>query len=766
MRPSLQFLANPYLQGVGLIAVGFLLILWMHPMLEVRGPLLMLLLTAVTLAAWRGGLGPGLMTLVLSVGLAVFLLEPLYDPRLSVPTDWFRLGMFLLLGGLISVISERRLRNARELRQVTEEAQRQKRLYETVLSSTPDLVYAFDLKHRFIYANEALLDMWGRTWEEGIGKTLLEVGYERWHAEMHERELDQVVATKRPVRGEVPFPHSRLGRRTYDYIFAPILGPDGAVEGVAGTTRDVTEQREAEQALRESEQRFRALFDQAGVGIVQADPGAHLLVVNDRFCSLVGYSREELLAMEDPVEDLSYPEDLPRIREALRGLSDGAGDVFEIEKRHVRKDGSVAWHAMSCSALRGGNGELESLMAVFQDITERKRTEERLEQLTRTLEQRVAERTAEAEKRAEQLRLMARELTEAEQRERRRLARLLHEDLQQILVAAQMKLDSAPDTTAAVDAAENLITQAIDTTRSLSTELVPPVLYDLGLGPALEWLGRWAQQQYALDVRVSADPGIEVPDEHLRVLVFQAVRELLLNVVKHAGVDAARVALEDAGEHLRVEVEDAGEGFDAEAVSESTDSGGHGLFSLRERLEVMGGGFELGSAPGRGTRVRLTLPLARSQSSLATAASVESRPRVSTNHGSGDGELAARVLLTDDHEVVRRGLADLIDAQPDMQVVAEAVSGEEAVELAQKHRPNVVVMDISLAGMSGIEATRLIMEEEPGICVIGLSVHQERDVADALRSAGGRAYFNKSQAAGELVRAIRQFTSASPPGEV
>jgi len=124
------------------------------------------------------------------------------------------------------------------------------RLYEAVMQATPDLVYVFDLQHRFIYANDALLTMWGRSWAESSGKTCLELGYEPWHAEMHDREIEQVIATGQPIRGDVPFPHKTKGVRIYDYIFTPVFGPDGRVEAIAGSTRDVTERQEHEKHMR------------------------------------------------------------------------------------------------------------------------------------------------------------------------------------------------------------------------------------------------------------------------------------------------------------------------------------------------------------------------------------------------------------------------------------------------------------------------------------------------------------------------------------
>jgi len=123
------------------------------------------------------------------------------------------------------------------------------RAYEALLQATPDLLYVFDLQHRFVYANDALLTMWGMTWDEAAGKTCLEIGYEPWHAAMHDEEIDRVIASRAPIRGDVPFPHHADGLRIYDYIFTPVLGADGEVEAIAGSTRDVTERRQHESHL-------------------------------------------------------------------------------------------------------------------------------------------------------------------------------------------------------------------------------------------------------------------------------------------------------------------------------------------------------------------------------------------------------------------------------------------------------------------------------------------------------------------------------------
>lgn len=141
------------------------------------------------------------------------------------------------------------------------ESDRERRVYQGILSTTPDLVYVFNPQHQFTYVNDALLKMWGRTFEDSVGKTCLQLGYEPWHAEMHNREIDTVVATGRQIRGEVPFTGTN-GRRIYDYIFAPVFGAKGEVEAVAGTTRDVTEMAQARETVAERREELERIVSE------------------------------------------------------------------------------------------------------------------------------------------------------------------------------------------------------------------------------------------------------------------------------------------------------------------------------------------------------------------------------------------------------------------------------------------------------------------------------------------------------------------------
>ena len=201
---------------------------------------------------------------------------PILDDKDEI-LEWF---------GTASDITDRK--NAEEaLREVRERSEQQKRVYETITGGTPDLMYVFGLDYLFTYANTALLNMWGKTEENAIGKSLLENGYEPWHAEMHEREIDQVRATKQPVRGEVSFPHATLGSRVYDYILIPVLDENGEVEAVAGTTRDVTERKQWEQALAQTSEELQNINEEmASSNEELASTNEELSATNDELNSL------------------------------------------------------------------------------------------------------------------------------------------------------------------------------------------------------------------------------------------------------------------------------------------------------------------------------------------------------------------------------------------------------------------------------------------------------------------------------------------------
>jgi DNA-binding NarL/FixJ family response regulator/signal transduction histidine kinase len=396
-----------------------------------------------------------------------------------------------------------------------------------------------------------------------------------------------------------------------------------------------------------------------------------------------------------------------------------------------------------------------------------------------------------AEHRSEQLRALAAELVHAEQRERRRLAQILHDHLQQLLIGAKFSttvIRNKARTKELQRAAEQLsdtLNEAILATRSLTAELSPPVLHEKGLAAGLDWLARQMHEKHGLTVKVEADPRAEPATEQVRLFLFAAVRELLLNIVKYAGVDRATVHLRARdGGNVEVTVADGGAGFDpARLGGEEPTAGGFGLFSIRERIGYLGGHMEVESAPGRGSRFTLVAPsrlvedpprsvedppwrggplfVAQPPSAVPKPPVVALPPPVMPPPAAPRTGLLAeagrtiRVLLADDHTVMRQGLASLLQEQEGIAVVGQAADGRQAVALARELRPDVVIMDVSMPVMSGVEATRILSAEMPEVRVIALSLHDAADMAASMREAGARAYLSKGGPAEDLVAAIR-----------
>lgn len=502
---------------------------------------------------------------------------------------------------------------------------------------------------------------------------------------------------------------------------------------------------------------FAAVLNQPLVGIAFLTPDGTILTANGAIGDMLGVPPEQLEGRS--FIDFAHPDDQRRIRDALRSLSRETFATTAMEQRCVRPNGEVIWTNSGLSIVPREKDQSPRVLLFLVNVTASHQAQEQLRRFNATLEQRVRDRTLEAERRAGQLRAMAAELSATEYRERRRLAQMLHDQLQQTLVAAKMRLGgvvrrmSETPSQAPLKEVEQLLTQALHESRALTTELSPPVLNDAGLGPALAWLARRMADKHNLQVEVNmgaSDCGTTLEQ---RVLLFQIVRELLFNVVKHAGVDRASVTLECDGPTNRIVVEDEGKGFDPTVIDHATERQGFGLLSAREQLAAIGADLLLSSTPGKGTRIVISVPNRPIPVVDDAMVETETAHAPETNKNGNSGKL--RVLLVDDHKIMRDGLVSLLREASDIEVVGEACDGVEAVQLARDLRPNVVIMDISMPRMNGIEATRLITREHPEMRVIGLSMHEKDDMAAAMMNAGATALHTKGCPADDLLTAVR-----------
>ena len=415
-------------------------------------------------------------------------------------------------------------------------------------------------------------------------------------------------------------------------------------------------------------------------------------------------------------------------------------------------------------------GERGYLNVYGRDISTRKAAEAALQQLNAELEARVTQRTAELSNaflkvslQSEQLRSLASELTLVEQRERSRLAELIHDGLQQLLVSAKLRVtlvERAQDPNARQDCQEigRLLDEAVADARSLTAELSPPILRTGGLLAGLEWLARWNEEKHhlAVDMQAPATPLPPLPED-LTVLLFQSVRELLFNTVKYARVQKAQVALAATEEGLTLTVADAGAGFDPSSLrGEGGVAGGFGLARIRHRLELLGGCMDINSAPGHGSRITLAVPFRRAEQRPTDPRHPQTRSVSCVDVAPGpESTRRIRVLIVDDHRVLRQALARMLGAEVDIEVVGEAGTGTAAVVLARQLSPDVVLMDINMPEMNGIDATRAIHAAFPAMRVIGLSMFERGDQQSAMQDAGAAAYVSKSGPVEALLAAIR-----------
>jgi PAS domain S-box-containing protein len=505
----------------------------------------------------------------------------------------------------------------------------------------------------------------------------------------------------------------------------------------------------AHETARESEGRFRLIANTAPVMIWMSDVDKEVTYVNQRWLDFTGWPPDEVPGRR--WIGLIHPDEVERCGNVYVKAFDQR-NPFEVEHRLRRHDGEYRWTVTVGVPRYGADHSFAGYVGTAVDVTDRRLAEVALVESHAALQ----ERTAELERLTAQLRKLASDLTLAEQHAREQLAKTLHDGLQQLLVSASMNLDrqvtrDAQRGSGADDLllqAKGNLEEAITAARSLSFELFPPVLHGSGLPAAMTWLADRMRHQYGLVVQVSADPLANSGRKDVRTLLFESVRELLFNTVKHAGVDRATLDLSLGVDNmLRITVEDRGIGFDPAKLADDAKDGrvGWGLFSVRERLMLLGGRLDIESAPGRGTTFRLIAPRdvahrpAGAESPLSHAAVALRAPDAAR----GGSSYALRIVIADDQPALRRTFRELLQARPEFQVVGEAANGLEAIAQARVLRPDVVLMDVSMPEMDGVEATRRIRAELPFIQILGFSISPRTAEPHAIELAGAEGFFSK-----------------------
>jgi len=491
--------------------------------------------------------------------------------------------------------------------------------FRSLVETSSDWVWEVDRNGIYTYASPKVKDLLGYEPAEIIGKTPFDLMPPDEAERVAGLFKDIAEARKSFDRLENTNLHKDGGLVVLETSGVPILGEGENLLGYRGIDRDITERKKAEAALRESEEKFRTFMETASDLMNITDKDGYFTYVNEPTARTLGYSKEEMVGMH--VTRILSEETKKHFEPRLKQLI-AEGEV-RVDSVWVTKEGREIYGETTVVAVYDSDGEFRGTRAIFRDISERKRAEEALQKARDELEIRVEQRTkelrseiSERKKAQEQLRSLASELALAEERLRRKIATDVHDHIGQNLAISKIKLESlresasSPELADSLDEIGELIAQTIESSRSLTFELSPPVLYELGFEAAVEWLVRQTREQHALSTEFKNDGRAKPLDHDVRVLLFQAVRELLVNVAKHAKARNVTVSTKRIADEIQVSVEDDGVGFDTAKVgSRSYKTGGFGLFSIRERLGHIGGRLDVESRPKQGTRVTLVAPI-------------------------------------------------------------------------------------------------------------------------------------------------------------
>jgi PAS domain S-box-containing protein len=488
-----------------------------------------------------------------------------------------------------------------EERKTAEEAlKRQREEQQIILDSVPALIFYKDTHNRIIRVNKALAELTGMTVDEMEGKTAFETF--STEAESFWRDDLEVINSGQPKRNIIEAVATPTGLRWVQTDKLPYRDEKGNIIGIIGFSLDITERQQAEEALRESEARFRTIFQDAAIGISLTDLEGRIINCNPALHKMMGYAADELIGKT--FMEISHPDDLERNLELFRELLAGRLDQYQLEKRYRRPGGQYFWARVTVSSVKGAGSAPLYNIAMIEDITQRKQVQEKL---------------LESE---QNLRHLASQLLTAQERERERISRELHDELGQSLLVLKLQAGhvakNLPKEQAAVrnecQGMMQRLDHLVDEVRRLARDLTPTMVRDLGLSLALKRLLEEFSQHYKVQADIDQ---VEDMDESFpletQIGIYRIFQESLTNIGKYAEASRLTVAIRRGDGHVSFLVADDGRGFNVDEVwSRDPASRGLGLMAMEERARMMGGSLEIRSQEGQGTRIEFKVPVSGS----------------------------------------------------------------------------------------------------------------------------------------------------------
>ena len=497
--------------------------------------------------------------------------------------------------------------------------------------------------------------------------------------------------------------------------------------------------------LQGAEHPYRILVETIDEGAATLSDDGTVLYSNKSFAEIFDVPLEKFIGA--PLESFVSGEDLEELRELIRNSKTGSARG-EIRLRSINGRARTIRLTLSTNRQLG----VEAICAVATELTELVETNEAL---------RVTETS---------LRQLSGRLLQLQDEERRRIARDLHDVTGQKIAVLSMSLDRLGRLVASQDGevretfdeTRDVVRKIGEEIRTLSYLLHPPLLDESGLASAVRWYAEGFQKRSGIHLSVDIAPGLGRLSTEIETALFRVVQESLTNVHRYSGSPDAEIKICADDGRLLMEIADHGKGIEAGAPRASIDgiaSLGVGIPGMRERLRQLGGQLEVDFARN-GTRVVAIVPLKQAEDEDASrlndapAQGAERSPSLDSDAGArNDGR--RRILIADDHEVMRRGVRGLLESHDEWAVCGEAFEGKEAVIKSRELRPDLIIMDINMPGLTGIAAAQQIRRENPAAKILFFSVHESSQTVREVVNAGAQGYVAKSRAGHDLVDAVR-----------
>jgi len=561
---------------------------------------LCIILAAGLLLGERAGIVMGLVCALTGLGFVWFEAKgwlPASRVNYTGVSRWSILVTFIAIVIVLQRLAVKSIREAleqarsllRERKEAEEAIRKSEEKFSKAFRASPDGIAISELETgRYIEVNEGYCRLYGHTREQMLGHTSAELGI--WENPRERELLVSGLKTTGAVRDLEFRSRTRAGELRIISLSAESI-EIGGQQCLVSILHDITDRIRAEQALRESEQRFRSYFDLATVGFSITGRDRRILAVNDEYCRILGYSRAELL--QKTWAELTHPEDLLENEEKFNRVMAGTADAYTVDKRFLRKDGQIIHGTVSARCVRRPDGSPDYFVSLLLDITDRHRAVLREQEARQEFTQ---------------------QLIASQEAERQRIAAELHDSLGQNLSViknrAQLALQLpglSSDAARQLEAIERVVAEAIAETRSLAHNLRPLQVEQVGLTDSLGVLIREISQSSDIHFERRLENVDDLFTGNAATNIYRIVQEALNNLIKHSRAREAAVTLERDVRSVRLRLADDGVGFD---IGSARTRGGLGLSNIRERVNMLGGTLTIQSAPGQGTLLTIELPLA------------------------------------------------------------------------------------------------------------------------------------------------------------